>query len=63
MSSGASSQTESWESEMSESVAHLVTAYASVRETSGGASMEPAPRSIHRPCVAKHLHGDLVNAA
>lgn len=63
MSSGASSQTESWESEMSESVTHLVTAYASVRRLRAvspwsqlpGVSIDLASQSI---CTAT-----LVNAA
>ena len=65
MSTGFSSQSESWESEISESVAYLVTAYASVRRlrTSGlgaelaGVSIDLASQSIWTALVALDEYG------
>src|SRR5271154_2232483 len=65
MSTGFSSQSESWESEISESVAYLATAYASVRRlrTSGlgaelaGVSVDLASQSIWTALVALDEYG------
>ncbi len=65
MSTGFSSQSESWESEISESVAYLVSAYASVRrlrtlglgDEPAGLSVDLASQSIWTALVALDEYG------
>ena len=68
MTTGFSSQSESWESEISESVAYLVSAYASVRRLrtlglgneSPGVSVDLAAQSIWTALVALDEYGTTV---